>query len=283
MHLYFCVIIFILYTSYLQGVKELAGLSLKNPEIIDVGDESEQRMDQIVLPDSLENCYMIVPTKLRLVMLACILLKAFNTGTSKVIVFMSCQDVVDYFSVLFSLVLNKLFKVDIESSEDEDDDEGEDKKNDHQEDEANLLTILQLHGNMNQCDRTAAFKKFHNAAHGILLCTDVVSRGLDLPNVDLVVQMSVPPLVEDYVHRVGRTARVGSKGRSILVLLPSETKFVHHLQGHIPLEMNAVKVEQYMDTLNKLALFESNKQLHTEQERLAFLQVCAQLFHFNAY
>lgn len=132
-----------------------------------------------------------------------------------------------------------------------------------------------------QCDRTAAFKKFHNAAHGILLCTDVVSRGLDLPNVDLVVQMSVPPLVEDYVHRVGRTARVGSKGRSILVLLPSETKFVHHLQGHIQVEMNPVKVEQYMDTLNKLAVFESNKQLHTEQERLAFLQVSAELFHVN--
>lgn len=133
----------------MQGVKELAGLSLKNPEIIDVGDESEQRMDQIVLPDSLENCYMIVPTKLRLVMLSCILLKAFNTGTSKVIVFMSCQDVVDYFSVLFSLVLNKLFKVDIESSDDEEGNEGG-KKNENQEDEANHLTILQLHGNMNQ-------------------------------------------------------------------------------------------------------------------------------------
>lgn len=255
----------------------MAGLSLKTPEIIDVGDESEQRMDQIVLPDSLENCYMIVPPKLRLVMLSCLLLKAFNAGTTKVIVFMSCQDVVDYYSVLLSLVLNKLFKVDIESSDVEDDFEEDKEKKKHQveerAEEANHLTILQLHGNMSQNDRTAAFKKFHNSVHGILLCTDVVSRGLDLPNVDLVVQMSVPPLVEDYVHRVGRTARVGSKGRSILVLLPSETKFVHHLQGHVSVQMDAVKVEQYMDTLNKVALFEGNKQLHTEQERLAYLQV----------
>ena len=250
---------------------------MKTPEIIDVGDESEQRMDQIVLPDSLENCYMIVPPKLRLVMLSCLLLKAFNAGTTKVIVFMSCQDVVDYYSVLLSLVLNKLFKVDIESSDVEDDFEEDKEKKKHQveerAEEANHLTILQLHGNMSQNDRTAAFKKFHNSVHGILLCTDVVSRGLDLPNVDLVVQMSVPPLVEDYVHRVGRTARVGSKGRSILVLLPSETKFVHHLQGHVSVQMDAVKVEQYMDTLNKVALFEGNKQLHTEQERLAYLQV----------
>lgn len=228
-------------------------------------------MDQIVLPDSLENCYMIVPPKLRLVMLSCILLKAFSAGTSKVIVFMSCQDVVDYYSALLSLVLNKLFKDDIGSSAV--DDFEEDKEQLKEKEEANHLTILQLHGNMSQSDRTAAFKKFHQAEHGILLCTDVVSRGLDLPNVDLVVQMSVPPLVEDYVHRVGRTARVGSKGRSILVLLPSETKFVHHLQGHVCVQMNAAKVEQYMDTLNKVALFESKRQLHTEQERLAYLQV----------
>lgn len=247
---------------------------MKNPEIVDVGDESEQKMDRIVLPDSLENCYMIVPPKLRLVMLSCLLLKAFNAGSTKVIVFMSCQDVVDYFSVLLSLVLNKLFREEDAGDEDDGEVKGE---------VAGRLTILQLHGNMNQSDRTSAFKKFHDAVHGILLCTDVVSRGLDLPNVDLVVQMSVPPLIEDYVHRVGRTARVGSKGRSILVLLPSETKFVHHLQGQIPIRMDAIKVEQYLDTLNKMPVFQDNHQLHTEQERWAYLQVRASVLLGKAW
>ena len=246
----------------------MAGLSLKNPEIIDVGDESEQRMERIVLPDSLENCYMIVPTKLRLVMLSCVLLKALQLGTTKAIVFMSCQDMVDYFSPLLSAVLNKLLSDGDDDSDDEE--EGDDKSTNKQQQQ---LTILQLHGNMSQSDRTVAFKRFQTATHGILLCTDVVSRGLDLPNVDLVVQWSVPPLVEDYVHRVGRTARVGSKGRSILVLLPSETKFVHHLQREIAVRMDPVKLEQYMNTLNKIPRIVRNRQLHTEQERFAYLQV----------
>ncbi|KAJ6225866.1 hypothetical protein RDWZM_004411 [Blomia tropicalis] len=232
-----------------KGVKELAGLSLNQPAIVDVHDHQEQRMDSIVLPDSLENCYMIVPPKLRLVILCCLLVKSLERQSkdgTKMIVFISCQDAVDYFATLVNIVLNK----QLESI-------------------GKQLTILQLHGNMSQNDRTQTFKKFHEATHGILFCTDVVSRGLDMPNVDLVLQMSAPPLVEDYVHRVGRTARVGSKGRSILLLLPSETKFVHHLQSQLSIRMTGIKVESYFNTLRSIK-FESVK-LHTDQERLAYL------------
>ena len=60
----------------------------------------------------------------------------------------------------------------------------------------------------------------------MLICTDVAARGLHLPSVDWVVQYSSPTLFTDYVHRVGRTARVGSNGRSVLFLLPTEADYI---------------------------------------------------------
>ena len=65
----------------------------------------------------------------------------------------------------------------------------------------------------------------------MLLCTDVAARGLDLPQVDWIVQYNAPVSQADYVHRAGRTARIGAKGSSLLFLLPSEANFVRDLEG----------------------------------------------------
>jgi ATP-dependent RNA helicase DDX31/DBP7 len=58
----------------------------------------------------------------------------------------------------------------------------------------------------------------------VLIATDVASRGLDLPNVETIVQFSPPGSAREYVQRVGRTARKGDAGQSLLFLLPSEGK-----------------------------------------------------------
>ena len=57
---------------------------------------------------------------------------------------------------------------------------------------------------------------------GVLFATDVAARGLDFPNIDWVVQMDCPEDVETYIHRVGRTARLRSEGKALLIMVPSE-------------------------------------------------------------
>jgi ATP-dependent RNA helicase DDX18/HAS1 len=69
-----------------------------------------------------------------------------------------------------------------------------------------------------------------------LLCTDVAARGLDIPAVDWIIQFDPPDDPRDYIHRVGRTARAGGRGKSLLFLLPSELGFLRYLKhARVPL------------------------------------------------
>lgn len=83
------------------------------------------------------------------------------------------------------------------------------------------LTIHKLHGSLAQPLRTATLAAFSRSLHPcILLCTDVASRGLDLPNIDLVIEYDPPFSSDDHLHRVGRTARAGREGRAVIFLMP---------------------------------------------------------------
>ena len=72
-----------------------------------------------------------------------------------------------------------------------------------------------ISGNLNQVQRLGALNKFKSGTRNILIATDVASRGLDIPNVDLVLNYELPQDPKTYVHRVGRTARAGKSGRAI--------------------------------------------------------------------
>jgi len=63
-----------------------------------------------------------------------------------------------------------------------------------------------------------AFKNSNPLSPAVLLCTDLVARGLDLPDVDVVVQFDPPKDVRNFFHRIGRTARAGKSGRAIVLL-----------------------------------------------------------------
>ena len=99
------------------------------------------------------------------------------------------------------------------------------------------LSVLSIHGKQKQSSRTNTFFQFCNADKGILLCTDVAARGLDIPAVDWIVQYDPPHDPKEYIHRVGRTARgVGGTGHAMLVLRPEELGFLRYLQqARIPL------------------------------------------------
>ena len=72
-------------------------------------------------------------------------------------------------------------------------------------------SVLKLHGNMVQGERFESFLKFQKHDNAILICTDVAARGLDFPEVSCIIQFESPGPVAEYVHRVGRTARMGRK------------------------------------------------------------------------
>ncbi|MED6196971.1 hypothetical protein PIB30_052276 [Stylosanthes scabra] len=80
--------------------------------------------------------------------------------------------------------------------------------------------------------RTTTFFDFCKAETGILLCTDVAARGLDIPAVDWIVQYDPPDEPKEYIHRVGRTARgEGGKGNALLFLIPEELQFLRYLKA----------------------------------------------------
>jgi ATP-dependent RNA helicase DDX18/HAS1 len=104
------------------------------------------------------------------------------------------------------------------------------------------VPVMDIHGRQKQQKRTNTFHEFSNATKGILLCTDVAARGLDIPAVDWIVQYDPPDgnfdrLVitridtKEYIHRVGRTCRgAGSSGKALLFLLPEEKLYLQYLK-----------------------------------------------------
>jgi len=119
------------------------------------------------------------------------------------------------------------------------------------------IPVLDLHGKQKQSKRTSTFFEFCNAAQGILLCTDVAARGLDIPSVDWIIQYDPPDDPKEYIHRVGRTARgVAGQGRALLFLLPQELAFLKYLkQCKVPLneyEFPQSKIAKVQSQLEKL-------------------------------
>lgn len=87
-----------------------------------------------------------------------------------------------------------------------------------------------LHSMMNQNRRLASLAKFKSRMSPIMVSTDVASRGLDIPTVDIVINLDLPKIAVDYVHRVGRTARAGRGGRAISLISQYDIKLVHTIE-----------------------------------------------------
>lgn len=96
------------------------------------------------------------------------------------------------------------------------------------------LAAIPLHGQMAQNKRLAALNKFKAKTRNILISTDVASRGLDIPHVDVVLNLDIPTHSKDYIHRVGRTARAGRSGRAITFVTQYDVELyqrIEHLLG----------------------------------------------------
>lgn len=87
-----------------------------------------------------------------------------------------------------------------------------------------------LHGDMNQRQRTRTITQFRQGDVRILIATDIAARGIDVQNITHVINFEMPGSVEDYVHRIGRTGRAGSKGTALSFAAYRDTHFLKRLQ-----------------------------------------------------
>lgn len=81
-----------------------------------------------------------------------------------------------------------------------------------------------LHGDLKQSRRDRVLKNFRNNKYRVLVATDVAARGLDVPHIEHVINYNLPQVAEDYIHRVGRTARAGATGSALSFVSPQEQR-----------------------------------------------------------
>ncbi|KAM0797116.1 ATP-dependent RNA helicase DBP7 [Usnea florida] len=256
-----------------MGVQKLGEISLKDAVHIkrdleasvekEVAAGNEQEKETAFLaPAQLKQSYLVVPPKQRLVTLAALLKRTFARKGSvmKAIVFLSCADSVNFHFHAFS----RKSDLGLRETAYSDQANGSNKIRKTSGTQATVapaprlaspsnagLTLYELHGSQPQPLRTATLQSFTRSSNPcILLCTDVASRGLDLPNIDLVIEYDPPFSADDHLHRVGRTARAGKEGRACCFLMPGpEEGYVAVLQECAG--KGAIKGEAAEDVLRK--------------------------------
>ncbi|ERM99235.1 DEAD-box ATP-dependent RNA helicase 53 [Amborella trichopoda] len=103
-----------------------------------------------------------------------------------------------------------------------------------------------LHGDISQNQRERTLSGFRDGRFNILVATDVAARGLDIPNVDLIIHYELPSTSEIFVHRSGRTGRAGKKGTAILIYTDQQTRAVRVIEQDVGskfTELPRIKVE----------------------------------------
>ncbi|KAB0799222.1 hypothetical protein PPYR_07102 [Photinus pyralis] len=100
-----------------------------------------------------------------------------------------------------------------------------------------------LHAMISQKERLSALARFKSNTVKMLIATDVASRGLDIPSVQLVVNHNVPKIPKEYIHRVGRTARAGKGGMAITLVTPTDLKSLYAIEERINTKLTEFKID----------------------------------------
>lgn len=99
--------------------------------------------------------------------------------------------------------------------------------------ESRAHSAAPIHGDMGQIDRERVMERFRSGAVNVLVATDVAARGLDIPEVDLVVHYRLPDQNESYLHRSGRTGRAGRSGKVVILYGPREKRELETLEREV--------------------------------------------------
>jgi superfamily II DNA/RNA helicase len=95
---------------------------------------------------------------------------------------------------------------------------------------ANHINARAMHSDLEQKERDEVMLDFRNGKVDVLVATDIVSRGIDVDDIPLVINYDVPHDAEDYVHRIGRTARAANKGEAITLVSPDDKRFMNKIE-----------------------------------------------------
>ncbi|MFW7381129.1 MAG: ATP-dependent RNA helicase DbpA [Oligoflexus sp.] len=101
-----------------------------------------------------------------------------------------------------------------------------------------------IHGDMLQQDRDLVMAKFRNGSIRILVATDVAARGIDIQDLDLVINYDLPKKTDVYVHRIGRTGRAGKTGMAVSFIAPGETYLLERIESYIKRPLKLLKADE---------------------------------------
>ncbi|MES1908242.1 MAG: hypothetical protein MHM6MM_001213 [Cercozoa sp. M6MM] len=244
-------------------MKEIGDVAMKDALLLETTKQEEH-----ATPDSLEQTYIFVPPKLKLANVLA-LLKEHTEDSA--ILFVNTRRK----AALLTETLRQLVK-DMPISENDD---AVQTAEGSKGDSAVLGGIESLHGGMEQRRRLAALGKFRCGKARILVATDVAARGLDIPQVGLVINVDVPRKATDYVHRVGRTARAGRKGKSVTLLTQYEVELFQEMEELIDRKIQEHEFDQHdgeaildlvkpVNTAEKLAALNLQRYEMKEQQRM---------------
>ncbi|KAM4710505.1 ATP-dependent RNA helicase DDX55 [Discoglossus pictus] len=177
-----------------QEVENLVRAGLRNPVRIAVKEKGVAATNTQKTPTRLQNYYMICKADEKFNYLVSFLRQ--RKQEKHLVFFSTCACVEYYGKALENLVKN--------------------------------IKVMTIHGKMKH-KRNRIFTEFRKLESGILVCTDVMARGIDIPEVNWVVQYDPPSNASSFVHRCGRTARIGHHGCALVFLLPMEDSYVNFL------------------------------------------------------
>ena len=112
--------------------------------------------------------------------------------------------------------------------------------------EKNGISSSAIHGNKSQNARTKALEEFKSGKLQTLVATDIASRGLDINELPNVINYELPQVAEDYVHRIGRTGRAGSKGEAISLISPEEAKQLSSIERLIKKDIPCESLTEFV-------------------------------------
>ncbi|XP_055638612.1 probable ATP-dependent RNA helicase DDX55 homolog [Toxorhynchites rutilus septentrionalis] len=224
-----------------KEVKDLMRAGLRNPVLVTVKEKATMST-----PKLLQNFYMVLEGEYKLVILLDFIRKQ---KLNKAMIFFSTCACVEYWGIALAELLNP-------------------------------IKVLALHGKM-KSQRNRILVDFRESEKALLLCTDLLARGVDIPEMDWVIQWDPPSNAAAFVHRVGRTARQGNEGNALIMLMPNEEAYVDFLTRNQKVSLKKLEYdvgeEKLTKTLKNLHRLQTNDRGVYDKANRAFVS------HVQAY